>query len=492
MAATNDALQFVARAKLRLAQCLLQANSHEDALALADDAAAISLREQQLGEYLDALQTASNALRALGKPSDAIDRARGAVVVMDHQGGPYLRARAHAHLAWELSSPALKADDVPQDEVRAIVDRALALLDDSPVFSEARSLALQAKLAVAAAAKNDTQRLDVARQLAPTARQAGQLEIVAWALAEVITAYWNLKQYQECIDEAIPALVELLPSSREDVVANTGFVATKLVQALQAENRLGEAKTIVANILRRIDATLDGSARVMLARVFLRPALEAGEYAWGVDLADDLLRSRRENKASAGAADQTDVMLACIAGAEAWDRMAPHLDDAFWTAAVAQYAGFDVAGVLWQTEAARGRPAAYAVFRGFWNVVRAAPGETTAQFKIMQGVLTSRQIQNLSAGLLTDIADTLAAEAPGRFDAEAQMLREFARFNAAGRDPAMLAHLNPDVATALRLADPALQPPPQPPPATKRKTANAAQGKAGRTRRARRAKPRVS
>ena len=75
----------------------------------------------------DRLQCASGARQT----SDAIDRARGAVVVMDHKGGPYLRARAHAHLAPARSSPALKADDVPQDEVRAMLGFTLAVLDDS-------------------------------------------------------------------------------------------------------------------------------------------------------------------------------------------------------------------------------------------------------------------------------------------------------------------------------------------------------------------------
>jgi hypothetical protein len=290
-------------------------------------------------------------------------------------------------------------------------------------------------------------------------------------LAEVVAGRFNQKQYQDCIDEATEALVELLQSAG-DVIWDTNFIATKLAQALRAERRESDMKTLVAGILHRTDATATAAGRAAVARAFFGAAVDIGDYDWGVKLATDLLL-HRNNTVAQGTPDRMDQVLACIAAANAWDRMAPYLDAAIWDTAASQPAGNAIAGVLKRTEGANGRPAAYAIFRGFWTVVRAAPDDGQPQFEILRQLLTSRQINHLSAGLLTDIADTLAAEAPGRFDAEQDMLRDFARFNASGRDPAMLARLNPDVATALRAADPELQAPPLAEPAGARTAAKA-------------------
>lgn len=460
----------IASAQKRLADCLLQDSQSEDALALAERAATFYRNEARWSDHAEAIDTACDALRGLGRGADAIERQCEAVAAADRHGGPYLRARAYATLAWVLSLPSVKPADIRREEVLDLADRALAILSDNPAFAWIESLALEAKLAVAGADRNEAARLEVARRLAPVARQAGRMEHFGWALAEAITALRNLKQYCECIDEAVAALGELVQTPG-DVVDNMGFIATTLVQALKAEQRQGELRSIAADLSRRLDAASDSKKRSVLAGVFLGAAAESGDHAWGVELATGLLEACNGEAAAVGAARSFGPALACIAGAKAWERMAAHLDEAFWAEAAKQSAGWRIAAVLAKTEAASGRPDAYAVFLGAWNVLRGAEDGASGRSEILEQLLTSFEIRTLSAGLLTDIADTLAADAPGRFDAEARMLRDFARFNAAERDPDMLARLNPDVATALAAADPSLGAPKLAPPAKKRKPA---------------------
>jgi hypothetical protein len=200
-----------------------------------------------------------------------------------------------------------------------------------------------------------------------------------------------------------------------------------------------------------------GAERSVLAPIldFLVSAFTEDER---VGQAERLL-SQGLREGPSDASERMDRALACIAGAGAWERMAPQMDEAFWTVAAAQSGEDNLAEVLGRVERAGGRPAAYAVFHGAWTAMGRIDDEEDPRARIMRALLTNRRISSLSAGLLTDIVGTLDADAPGRFDAEAAMLRDFARFNAAGRDPAVLASLNPDVATALRLADPSLEAP---------------------------------
>jgi hypothetical protein len=444
-----------ASARIRLAECrLIERRSHE-AFELADEAAATTREVGDLDSYAEAMAVASDALWVLARPLHAIEKCRELVAVLDEQGGPALRAKAYAILAWQLSSPAMDPKDIRESEARQFADRALAILGDSMLLPWSRCLALEARLSVAEAARVESEKLAAAQDLAPVARQVGRLDEYSWALAAAISARWSMKQNQACIEEAIEALAELVPSPG-GLTGNIRFIATRLLLALRAEARLGELPAIFADLLRRIDAAADAGRHAALARAFLPAAVELDDYSWGVDLAELLLRDRDCREAPNDASKGTDSALACIAGAGAWERMAPQMDEAFWTAASAQAAEYDLAEVMGRAESSGGRAGAYAVFHGAWTAMGRIDDEEDPRARIMRALLTNRRISSLSAGLLTDIVGTLVAEAPGRFDAEAAMLRDFARFNAAGRDPAMLASLNPDVATALRLADSSL------------------------------------
>jgi DNA-binding transcriptional ArsR family regulator len=74
----------------------------------------------------------------------------------------------------------------------------------------------------------------------------------------------------------------------------------------------------------------------------------------------------------------------------------------------------------------------------------------------LRQILRDRGVVLWPAGLLTDVATAAEEALPGRLDAESRMLREIARFDASGRDPAILARLDPDIAQMLRLTLPEL------------------------------------
>lgn len=121
-----------------------------------------------------------------------------------------------------------------------------------------------------------------------------------------------------------------------------------------------------------------------------------------------------------------------------------------------------------------GRAEAYAAVAGCLHALAPSLGEPDAEFgSFVQTLLDGIATQVTDPGLLSDIAALVRQALPARFATQAAMLDAASLFHAAGRDPASLQRVDPDIAIAIRRvwAVPDEQPTPPKKPRRKAKPA---------------------
>jgi len=240
--------------------------------------------------------------------------------------------------------------------------------------------------------------------------------------------------------------------------------ARRLGQGLTKE-KVNEALSVSAqgesNIVDVAATATSPTLAAGIANKFLPAAREVGALTWSLELARLILPAANEPSPPIPVADiNASDVLAAITGGRAWDEFASRIPDQLWEAGANMLAGRYTARTLADLLGTSGEAAVFAAFNAFLLVVvtghRVATAASPHQLIVLRETLGALATQKLPASLLADIADTTRENFPDKLEAELRLLRAVEPFAAGGRDPAMLARLDPDVATMLRIADPAL------------------------------------
>ena len=342
-----------------------------------------------------------------------------------------------------------------------VAERALSHLGEQRYPSEVALTALEAKMVALAAMRSYESCLDTATHLEGATRRANNIFCLGPALDHIVFALGGLKRHEEAVRRATSALDELVALSEPDW-ANELNILSNAARALRNLARLGEVEAIGSKLLQCYVERADSVQTAKLVGTLLPLALEIGAFPWAVQLARQRLApSNFDHSLGHDPVEESVHLLAAITAAHAWPELAAQVTDTVWQAAANKFAGWDISRALMRLAEDSGEAVAFAAFNGLLLALTAKFEEAeiapSPAGRVLGQVLSDSRLTKWPTGLLTDVADAVTARLPGQFDGEVHLLRELAMFAASGRNPAMLARLDPDVAQMLISLDPTLR-----------------------------------
>ncbi len=404
-----------------------QLGQYTEAVAAARQAATLAHQANRPDEQAVALRLAALGLRGLGYHEEAVATAREAAALAYQAGQPDEQAIALRHAAWSLGQLGRHAEAVATAREAA----ALAHQTDQP-DAQARALHYAAwsllqlgLLGDATATAEDA--ASIAAEIGDDYEQAECLRIMA-------VGFSLSGQHEAAIKRAREAFALAAPQGNHFVVEHALFWVTRSAAALNRDDDVRWAAEQWLPLLTQL-STGDNARRAPRNLWHLAPAL-LRRNRW----ADDLPLLRR-----------------------AW----PHFDDA-------EYAHVDeltaTAAITLSEE--QGRATAYAAIAECVRAL-ASGGDAEVDFTpFLNGLLDELAAKLTDAGLLKDLAGLLRDELSPRYATRAALMEAAALFHAAGRDPAALQRVDPDIALAIRrvwMPEPAETPPSTPKRRTGRK-----------------------
>lgn len=427
---TDHQQDWIARQAIVLrhtAFCLGRLGRHEEAVATAQQAAALAHQADHPYEQAVALRHAAWSLGELGHHEEAVATAHEAAALAHQTGRHDEQAPALRYAAWSLGQLGHHEDAVATAREAA----ALAGQADRP-DEQARALRNAAwnllqldRYGEAAATAEDA--ATIAAEIGDDYEQAECLRIMA-------VGFSLSGQHEAAIKRAREAFALAAPQGNHFVADQALYW---LIRSAAALNRDDEVRWAAEQWLHLLPQLSEDDEEMGPARNLwhLGPAL-LRRNRW----ADDLPLLRR-----------------------AW----PHFDDTEY-ALVGELTA--AAAVTLSEE--QGRATAYAAIAGCVRALSSGGTDEVDFTPFLDGLLDELAAKLTDPGLLKDLAGLLRDELPPRYATRAALMEAAALFHAAGRDPAALQRVDPDIALAIRrvwMPEPAKPPPAKPKGRTSRK-----------------------
>lgn len=400
---------------------------HAEAVETAVEAAALAHQADRPDAQASALRHAAWNLGELGRHEEAVDMAAKAAALAHQVDRPDEQAIALRHAAWSLGQLD-RHEEAMETAIRAAeLAHRTALPDlESIVLRHAAWSLLQLdrdEEAAATAEKAGT----IAAEIGDTYEQAECLRIMAVGLNQSGQHEAAMKRAREAFKLAVP--------QRDHLVAEEAlFWLSDSATILKRDDDVRWAAEQWLGLLPQL-AENDDARPTALNLWNLGPAL---------------LRRNRW-------ADDLPLLRAAWPYFEDWERRAVGHITAAAAAALAEE---------------QGRAVAYAAVAGCIRALASGGGDGVDFTPFLDDLLGELAAQLTDPGLLTDVAGLLREELPPPYATRAALMEAAALFHAAGRDPASLQRVDPDIALAIRrvwMPEPAEAPPSTPKRRTGRK-----------------------
>lgn len=497
--------QAIARRYAAVSHSVL--GQHNDAVMTARDAAERARQADRPDEQVLALMQASFSLGELGQHEEAVATAREAAELALQANWPTEQAVALRHVSWSLGRLGRYGDAVATAVEAAELAHQASRLDEQAIAlrNAAWSLGQLGRHEEAA---------ETAVKAAELARHAAQPDEQAIALRVAGTSLGKLGQHEEALATSMEAaeLAQHTKQPDEQVIAlrNAALSLLRLGRYGEAALTAESASTIAAEIgdydeqaeCLRITAAsfcLSGQheAAIKQAREAFALAAPQGDHfvaehalfwllesaavlkrdddvRWAAEQCLHLLSQLAENDEARRHPRNLGHLGPALLRRNRWaDDLSllrgawPHFDD--WEYALV---GEDTAAAAVTLSEEQGRATAYAAIASCVRAL-ASGGDTEVDFTpFLDGLLDKLAAKLTDAGLLKDLAGLLRDELPPSYATRAALMEAAALFHAAGRDPAALQRVDPDIALAIRrvwMPEPAKPPPSTPKRRTGRK-----------------------